>query len=96
MYPRDIYGLPTVQILDQNDVPIPGITVILSEGRVEGNVTLMPLNTSNSGVYTCVSGYDIPEAGLDLATYFTEGTTTLTVTSKRSLHSVLKTSLHFI
>ena len=73
--------MPTVQILDQNDIPVPGITVTPSAGRVEGNVTLIPLNTSNSGTYTCVSGYDIPEAGLDLTTHFTEGTTTLTVAS---------------
>ena len=73
--------MPTVQIRDQSDTLIPGITVTPSLGRVEGNVTLMPLNTSNSGTYTCVSGYDIPEAGLDLASHFTEGTTTVTVAS---------------
>ena len=84
-YPPDLYSSPTLTITDENRAELEGSDLTLSEGQVQSAVMLMPLLTSHSGLYTCISSYIFPEAGLtDPGLYSTEATITVTVTSKRN------------
>ena len=60
---EDIVRPPSVRIVDPLGIEVAGETS--GGGVVEHFVLLDPLLTSHAGVFTCVSTYNIPEAGLD-------------------------------
>ena len=81
-FPRDLFTLPSLSIIDKNAVELQ-INLTILEGLIQGTVLLAPLLTSHNGLYTCVSSYDFPEAGLtDLTLYSTRQSTTVTVSSE--------------
>ena len=80
-YPKDILGTSTVEIRNDAGQVVGPIEVMSFDERVEGTVVLTQLRTSDSGSYMCLSGYSIPEAGLDSSVYFTAESTTITVSS---------------
>ena len=93
---QGLYRLPSLVIIDQTGVEVDPLTSQTEvEGLVQGTVLLAPLMTSHNGLYTCVSSYDFPEAGLiDSALYSTRQSLTVTVSSKNHLFSLF--TLHVI
>ena len=84
---QGLFRLPSLVIIDQTGVEISQLTNQIGfEGLVQGTVLLAPLLTSHNGLFTCVSSYNFPEAGLtDTALYSTRQSITVTVASKSHL-----------
>ena len=91
-YPKDILGTSTVGIQNDAGQVVGPIEVMSFDERVEGTVVLTQLKTSDSGSYMCLSGYSIPEAGLDSSVYFTAESTTITVSSTFTNNNLCYTS----
>lgn len=81
---QSLFKPPTVVILNALGVEVDSQqTDVVIDSLVNVTALLDPLLTSDSGVYTCLSSYDFPEAGLvDTMLYSARRNITVTVASK--------------
>ena len=82
---QDLVVPPSVVLLDPLGAELEEelLTLSLGEGNVSVSALFDPLLTSHAGVLTCVSTYNISEAGLDNdELYSTAQSITLNVSSK--------------
>ena len=87
---QDLVLPPSVAILDPLNVQLEeGLATSSGEGIVSVSALLDPLLTSHAGIYTCVSTYNISEAGLDDAElYSATQIIPVNVSSKTKRHSI--------